>query len=83
MTTADKINEIVRSLPDDLAHEVLLFAQTVLKKHELDTDTPEERAARKAEWRKLLQSTAGAWPDCPSLEEIRASEVPDLPRESL
>jgi hypothetical protein len=82
MTIAEQVYELVRSLPDDQVHEVLLFAQTVLKKHEMDTETPEEKAERMAQWRELVRSTAGAWPDFPTLEEIRASEVPDSPRES-
>ncbi|MGD1901367.1 MAG: DUF2281 domain-containing protein [Geitlerinemataceae cyanobacterium] len=84
MTEVEEINEIVRSLPDDRVQEVLLFARTVLKKHELDTDTPEEKAAQQAEWHELVQSMAGAWADqYPDLEEIRAGEVADAPREHL
>lgn len=75
MTTAEKIYEIVRSLPEDRAHEVLLFAETVLRKHELDTDTPEEKSARIAQWRELVRSLAGNWADkYPNLAEIRADD---------
>lgn len=28
-----------------------------------------------------LAKLAGSWPDAPTVEEIRADEVPDLPRE--
>lgn len=71
MTIAEQVYELVRSLPDDQVHEVLLFAQTVLKKHEMDTETPEEKAERMAQWRELVQSSSGAWKDTlPDLEEV-------------
>jgi Protein of unknown function (DUF2281) len=75
MTTAEKIYDIVRSLPEDYAHEVLLFAETVLKKHELNTETPEEKTARMEEWHELVRSLAGAWADqYPDLAEIRSDD---------
>ena len=34
-------------------------------------------------WPASVVALAGAWGDMPSAEEIRASEVPDLPREPI
>ncbi len=35
------------------------------------------------EWPRSIVELAGAWPDMPSLEEIRAGEGEDVPREPL
>lgn len=34
-------------------------------------------------WPESVKALAGAWPDFPSLEEIRAAKGEDSPRESL
>ena len=35
------------------------------------------------EWPQSIVDLAGAWPDMPSLEEIRSGEGEDVPREPL
>ncbi len=34
-------------------------------------------------WPEKVSSLAGSWNDAPLAEELRASEVPDLPRETI
>ncbi len=34
-------------------------------------------------WPKEVVQLAGAWPDLPTLEEIRRSQTSDIPRQSL
>lgn len=41
------------------------------------------RERTRAEWPPDVAALAGAWADMPLAEEIRASEVSDLPREAL
>jgi hypothetical protein len=41
------------------------------------------RARARQEWPESVRSLAGAWPDFPTLEEIRRSTSADAPREEL
>lgn len=45
--------------------------------------SPEEasRQEKQAAWQAIINETAGAWPDFPTLEEIRSSMGQDAPRE--
>jgi hypothetical protein len=41
------------------------------------------RLRMKKEWPAAIRALAGAWPDFPSVEEIRGLQGTDTPRESL
>jgi len=41
------------------------------------------REKLQSEWPEEVVALVGAWKDFPTLEEIRATEVPDMPRESI
>jgi len=41
------------------------------------------RARTQAEWPASVRRLAGAWPDFPSLRQLRASRAADTPRERL
>ncbi|MEG3841628.1 DUF2281 domain-containing protein [Microcoleus sp. herbarium14] len=83
MTIIEQIYAIVKSLPQEQASEILIFAEFIRVKHLnaqesiaiLDTSTP---------WAELVYSLAGTWgQDFPSLEEIRAELGEDILRESF
>ncbi len=87
MTIADRIYEIVQTLPEEQAAKVLDFVKSVQAKPK---DTAVEPVSEKMShdekmtaWHNLLSSLSGAWKDddFPSLEEIRAGEGEDVPRE--
>jgi hypothetical protein len=80
MTVAEQIYTVVQSLSDEQASEVLSFAQQ-LKQCDTRSETPEEKEQRLARWREKVYALAGAFPDFPSLEEIRAGYGEDVPRE--
>jgi len=88
MTVVEKINELLRALPEEKAAEVLTFAEFVLAKHEDTAENPVTTAIsddeKMRQWHQLLNSLSGAWKDddFPTLEEIRAGEGQDIPRES-
>ncbi|MEO0535183.1 MAG: DUF2281 domain-containing protein [Cyanobacteria bacterium P01_A01_bin.123] len=80
MSTADQIYELVKSLPQAQASEVLTFAEFLLAKHQSASQTANANTAQT--WPELVQSLAGSWgSDFPSLEEIRANAGQDIPRE--
>lgn len=41
------------------------------------------RARTQTEWPASVRKLAGAWPDFPSLRQLRSTKAPDTPRESL
>jgi Ribbon-helix-helix protein, copG family len=41
------------------------------------------RSRVRSEWPAAVRALAGAWPDFPSLEEIRSNQGVDAPRERL
>jgi hypothetical protein len=41
------------------------------------------RARTQSQWPESVRKLAGAWPDFPSLREIRSSKATDTPRERL
>ncbi len=85
MTVAEQIAEqvygLVRGLSAEKAAEVLTFAEFVSEQNrEQESDAlPDDRS-----WHERLKSLSGAWKDddFPTLEEIRAGEGQDVPRES-
>ncbi|MEO1123183.1 MAG: DUF2281 domain-containing protein [Cyanobacteria bacterium J06639_16] len=80
MAIADQIYELVKSLPQAQAIEVLTFAEFLLAKHQSASQTTTANTAQI--WPELVQSLAGSWgDDFPSLEEIRANAGQDIPRE--
>lgn len=82
MSIAEQIYELVKSLPPDEASEVLNFAESVQTKH-LNAGKSTDTLARDV-WVELVESLAGSWgEDFPTLEDIRASSVQDISRESL
>ncbi|MBE9204976.1 DUF2281 domain-containing protein [Nostoc sp. LEGE 06077] len=59
MTIAEQIYELVKSLPQDQASEILTFAESIrakyLNAHQLsNTVTPQQ-------WKELVYSLAGSW----------------------
>lgn len=80
MTIAEQVYTIVQSLSEEQASEVLSFAAT-LQQRDSQPAIPEDEA--QVRWQELVRSTAGAFPDFPSLEEIRSGYGEDVPRESL
>lgn len=85
MTIAEQIYEIVRTLPEAQAAKVLTFVESVQAKQDETAELASEEKSddeKMAEWHKLLDSISGTWDDFPTLEEIRATEGQDAPRES-
>ncbi|MGD1902076.1 MAG: DUF2281 domain-containing protein [Geitlerinemataceae cyanobacterium] len=80
MTVSEQVYAIVESLSDEQASEVLSFAEQ-LQQRNAQPETPEEKERRLAQWREKVYALAGAFPDFPSLEEIRAGYGEDVPRE--
>lgn len=82
MTIAEQIYELVKSLPQDQASEILTFAEFIRAKHQdanqaIDTVTA-------VSWAEFVYSLAGTWgEDFPTLEDIRAESGQDILRESL
>lgn len=83
MTIIEQIYEIVKSLPQEQAREILTFAEFIRVQHLnanpssaiLDTSTP---------WAELVYSLARTWEkDFPTLEDIRAESGEDILRESF
>ncbi|WRH65162.1 MAG: DUF2281 domain-containing protein [Planktothrix sp. GU0601_MAG3] len=83
MTIIEQIYEIVKSLPQEQACEILTFAEFIRAQHlnanpssaTLDTSTP---------WAELVYSLARTWAeDFPTLEDIRAELGEDILRESF
>ncbi|WP_121971610.1 DUF2281 domain-containing protein [Leptolyngbya sp. BC1307] len=85
MTVVEKICEMVRALPAEQAAEVLTFVESVQAQHKekkedgLPDDLDE---LDKMTWPEFVRAVAGSWGDnFPTLEEIRAGEDQDIPRE--
>lgn len=82
MTIAEQIYELVKSLPQDQASEILTFAESVRAKY-LNAHQPSAVVAP-VPWAELVYSLAGSWgEDFPTLEDIRANSGQDILRESL
>ncbi|MFK0733667.1 MAG: DUF2281 domain-containing protein [Gloeotrichia echinulata GP01] len=81
MTIAEQIYELVKSLPQEQASEILTFAEFIRAKH-LNVNQPIGTVAP-VPWAELVYSLAGSWgEDFPTLEEIRANPGRDILRES-
>ena len=71
MTIAEQIYELVKSLPEDQASEILTFAEFVQAKHLKANQTV--TTVDPTSWSELISALAGTWQeDFPTLEEIRA-----------
>lgn len=82
MTIAQQIYELVKSLPQEQASEILTFAEFIRAKH-LNATQPTDTVTP-LPWAELVYSLAGTWAeDFPTLEEIRANSGRDILRESL
>ncbi len=82
MTIAEQIYELVKSLPQEQASEILDFAEFIRAKS-LNADRTDSTGVTSS-WTELVNSLAGSWgEDFPSLEEIRATSGHDILRESL
>lgn len=82
MTIAEQIYELVKSLPQDQASEILTFAESIRVKY-LNTNQSVGTVASVA-WDELVYFLAGSWgEDFPTLEDIRANSGQDILRESL
>jgi hypothetical protein len=85
MTVAEQIAEqvygLVRGLSAAKAAEVLKYVESVSVQ---STDKESDALPDDKSWHELLESLSGAWKDdnFPTLEEIRAGEGQDVPRES-
>lgn len=79
MTVAEQIYELVRALPEEKAAEVLTFAESIRAKQ---TSEKSAAADQMSDWHRFLDSIDPAdWDDFPTLEEIRANQGEDAPRE--
>ena len=82
MAIAEQIYELVKSLPEQQAIEVLTFIEFIREKRSGEnksttTDTSEN-------WPDLVHTLAGAWQDdFPNLEDIRTNLGQDILRESF
>ncbi|MBD2312870.1 DUF2281 domain-containing protein [Desertifilum sp. FACHB-1129] len=82
MSIAEQVYELVKSLPQDQASEILAFAQQI-RDRSRSAESPDPTVAS-ASWSALVYSLAGSWgDDFPSLEEIRSPSGQDILRESL
>lgn len=82
MTIAEQIYELVKSLPQDQASEILTFAESIRAKY-LNANQPNSTVAS-VPWAELVYSLAGSWGESfPTLEEIRANSGQDILREML
>lgn len=81
MTVVEQIYEVVKQLQEEKAAKVLTFAEAV--KAEQAEEESAASADKMAEWHRFLDSIDPAdWEDFPTLEEIRANQGEDVPRES-
>ncbi|MBD2570676.1 DUF2281 domain-containing protein [Anabaena lutea] len=70
MTIAEKIYELVKTLPQDKAEEILNFAEFICSKNLHSNQTIND--SPNLSWEELVYSLAGSWKDdFPSLEKIR------------
>lgn len=67
--------EFVNSLHELGDHSVSMPDDSEMSPEEID------RQQKQAAWEAVVQKTAGAWPDFPTVEEIRAGMGEDVPRE--
>lgn len=82
MTIAEQIYELVKTLSQDQASEILTFAEFIQAKH--SNGNQPISAVPQVPWTKLVSSLAGAWgEDFPMLEDIRAEPGQDILRESF
>lgn len=83
MTIAEQIYAIVKTLPQNQASEILIFAEFISAKHNT-ANQPIGTVDSPIPWTELVYSLAGAWArDFPTLEEIRAQSGQDILRENL
>lgn len=82
MTIAEQIYELVKTLPQDKAEEILNFAKFICSKNLNSNQLVNDSS--NLSWEELVYSLAGSWKDdFPSLEEIRSSAGADILRESF
>jgi hypothetical protein len=82
MAIAEQIYELVKSLPEHQAIEVLTFVEFIREKrldeHQSSPSNPPQN------WPDLVHTLAGAWQeDFPNLEDIRINLGQDVSRESF
>lgn len=83
MTVIEQIYEIVKTLPQNQASEILNFAQFIRAKY-LNANQSTDTVDSLTSWQELVYYLAGAWADdFPTLEEIRTGEGEDIFRESF
>jgi hypothetical protein len=83
MTIIEQIYEIVKSLPQEQANEILNFAESIQKQH-LNANQSNATLNTSTSWEELVYCLSGAWgQDFPTLEEIRADMGEDILRESF
>ncbi|MEB3180085.1 MAG: DUF2281 domain-containing protein [Nostocaceae cyanobacterium] len=82
MTIAEQIYELVKSLPQDQASEILTFAEFIRAKYQ-DANQPIATVTA-VPWVELVYSLAGTWgEDFPTLDDIRTELGQNIPRETL
>ena len=86
----DKIVNKLQKLPASQLQTALDFVNSLDECTDQSTTanddvvlSPEEvsRQEKQAAWQAVVSETAGAWPDFPTLEEIRSGMGQDAPRE--
>lgn len=81
MGTAETIYELVKTLPEEQANLVLVFTQ-LIQQRSLPVSTA-LMGKNHEHWSNLVAELSGAWPDFPTVEELRASFAQDAVRETL
>lgn len=82
MAIAEQIYELVKSLPEQQAIEVLTFVEFIREKRLGESQSTTLDAS--ADWPDLVHNLAGIWQDdFPNLEDIRTDQGQDTLRESL
>lgn len=80
MTVAERVYEVVKQLSTEKAAEVLTFAESIKAQQASQESTSSEE--KDADWHRFLDSIDAAdWEGFPTLEEIRANQGEDAPRE--
>lgn len=76
------MGQVTIYLEDDVEEKMRSSAKaTGLSQSKWVANLIKERVMR--EWPDSVRHLAGAWKDLPTLEEIRATNTPDSPREDL
>ena len=82
MAIAEQIYELVKSLPQEQASEVLTFVEFIRTKYLSDLQPNYTHTS--LTWPELVLALSGAWQDdFPNLEDIRTNPTQDILRENL